>query len=213
MLKKYCKLNINNYYKMNYILYLPKEIKTDLPVLLFLHGIGERGDKVSNIEKYALPKYTNKFDIPYIVIAPQCSNNNFWDYHLRDVEKILEEVYNEYKYNKNRVCILGSSMGAFGAWNYIMSRPNLFKGIVSVSGGIMLPIKETLLPLKDKNILIYHGICDDVIDVNESTIAFNKLKNIEAQNIELKLIENDNHFLSSHAFKDKYLYDWLNKNI
>lgn len=213
MLKKYCKLNINNYYKMNYILYLPKEIKTDLPVLLFLHGIGERGDKVSNIEKYALPKYMNKFDIPYIVIAPQCSNNNFWDYHLRDVEKILEEVYNEYKYNKNRVCILGSSMGAFGAWNYIMSRPNLFKGIVSVSGGIMLPIKETLLPLKDKNILIYHGICDDVIDVNESTIAFNKLKNIEAQNIELKLIENDNHFLSSHAFKDKYLYDWLNKNI
>lgn len=213
MLKKYCKLNINNYYKMNYILYLLKEIKTDLPVLLFLHGIGERGDKVSNIEKYALPKYMNKFDIPYIVIAPQCSNNNFWDYHLRDVEKILEEVYNEYKYNKNRVCILGSSMGAFGAWNYIMSRPNLFKGIVSVSGGIMLPIKETLLPLKDKNILIYHGICDDVIDVNESTIAFNKLKNIEAQNIELKLIENDNHFLSSHAFKDKYLYDWLNKNI
>lgn len=213
MLKKYCKLNINNYYKMNYILYLPKEIKTDLPVLLFLHGIGERGDKVSDIEKYALPKYMNKFDIPYIVIAPQCSNNNFWDYHLRDVEQILEEVYNEYKYDKNRVCILGSSMGAFGAWNYIMSRPNLFKGIVSVSGGIMLPIKETLLPLKDKNILIYHGTCDDVIDMSESINAFNKLKNIETQNIELKLIENDNHFLSSHAFKDKYLYDWLNKNI
>lgn len=213
MLKKYCKLNIDNYYKMNYILYLPKEIKTDLPVLLFLHGIGERGDKVSDIEKYALPKYMNKFDIPYIVIAPQCSNNNFWDYHLRDVEKILEEVYNEYKYDKNRVCILGSSMGAFGAWNYIMSRPNLFKGIVSVSGGIMLSIKETLLPLKDKNILIYHGTCDDVIDMSESINAFNKLKNIETQNIELKLIENDNHFLSSHAFKDKYLYDWLNKNI
>lgn len=155
----------------------------------------------------------NKFDIPYIVVAPQCTNNNFWEYHLRDVEKILEEVYKTHKYNKKRVCILGSSMGAFGAWNYIMSRPSLFKGIVSVSGGIMLPINQTLIPLKEKAILMYHGSSDDVIDVNESILAYNKLKNIEAKNIELKIFENDNHFLTSHAFKDKYLYEWLKKNI
>ena len=36
---------------------------------------------------------------------------------------------------------------------------------------------------------------------------------IEAKNIELKIIENDNHFLTSHAFKDKYLYEWLERNI
>ena len=155
----------------------------------------------------------NKFDIPYIVVAPQCTDNNFWDYHLRDVEKILEDVHKEYKYNKDRVCILGSSMGAFGAWNYIMSRPELFKGIVSVSGGIMISITKTLLSLKDKAILIYHGSADDIIDVNESVQAYNKLKNIGSQNIELKIIENDNHFLTSHAFKDDYLYKWLEKNI
>ena len=104
-------------------------------------------------------------------------------------------------------------MGAFAAWNYIMSRPELFKGIVSVSGGIMLPINQTLLPLKDKSILIYHGNADDVIDVNESIQAYDKLKSINSKNIELKIIENDNHFLTSHAFKDKYLYEWLEKNI
>lgn len=111
------------------------------------------------------------------------------------------------------MCILGSSMGAFGAWNYIMSRPKLFKGIVSVSGGIMLPVNQTLLPLKDKSILIYHGSADDVIDVNESIKIYDKLKSIDSKNIELKIIENDNHFLTSHAFKDKYLYEWLEKNI
>ncbi len=104
-------------------------------------------------------------------------------------------------------------MGAFGAWNYIMSRPKLFKGIVSVSGGIMLPVNQTLLPLKDKSILIYHGSADDVIDVNESIKIYDKLKSIDSKNIELKIIENDNHFLTSHAFKDKYLYEWLEKNI
>ena len=213
MLRKYCKLNTNDYCNINYIVYLPEKLDENMPLLLFLHGIGERGENIEAVEKYALPKYMNKFDIPYIVVAPQCTSNNFWDYHLRDVEKVLEEVYEKYKYNKSRVCILGSSMGAFGAWNYIISRPHLFKGIVSVSGGIMLPMNQTLLPLKEKAILIYHGSDDDVIDVNESISAYDKLKNINSTNIELKIIENDNHFLTSHAFKEKHLYEWLEKNI
>ena len=212
MLKRRQKICTNKK-SLGYYVYFPKDVKENMPVLVYLHGIGERGDNLDNVEKYALPKYMNRFDIPYIVIAPQCQESNFWDYHLRDVEKILEEVYKEYKYDKSRVCILGSSMGAFAAWNYIMSRPELFKGIVSVSGGIMLPINQTLLPLKDKSILIYHGNADDVIDVNESIQAYDKLKSINSKNIELKIIENDNHFLTSHAFKDKYLYEWLEKNI
>lgn len=209
MLKKYCKLKNS----INYIVYYPEKKEDNLPLLLFLHGIGERGKNVEDIEKYALPKYMNKFDIPYIVVAPQCTENNFWEYHLRDIEEILKIVYEEYKYDKNRVCILGSSMGAFGAWNYIMSRPNLFKGIVSVSGGIMLPIDKTLLLIKDKRILIYHGTNDDVVDVNESVQAYKKLKKIGSNTVELKLVENDNHYLTSHAFKDNYLYEWLERNI
>lgn len=209
MLKKYCKLKNS----INYIVYYPENKEDNLPLLLFLHGIGERGKNVEDIEKYALPKYMNKFDIPYIVVAPQCTENNFWEYHLRDIEEVLKIVYEEYKYDKNRVCILGSSMGAFGAWNYIMSRPNLFKGIVSVSGGIMLPIDKTLLPIKDKRILIYHGTNDDVVDVNESVQAYEKLKKIGSNTVELKLVENDNHYLTSHAFNDNYLYEWLERNI
>ena len=103
-------------------------------------------------------------------------------------------------------------MGAYGAWNYLIQRPDIFKGIVSVSGGIMLPIKENLEVIKDKPILIYHGDKDNIIDFNESIDAYNKLKNIGAKNIELKIIEGDNHYLSSHAFKDKYIYEWIEKN-
>ncbi|MDO5569006.1 MAG: prolyl oligopeptidase family serine peptidase [bacterium] len=211
MQKKYSHISTGQGSIMNYIVYYPEILKDGLPLLLFLHGIGERGSKIEDIEKYALPKYMNKFDIPYIVVAPQCSESNFWDYHIRDVEIILKEVYKEYKYNKKRVCILGSSMGAFGAWNYLISRPNLFKGIVSVSGGIMLAIPTTLENIKDKKILIYHGDQDDVVSVENSYQAYNALKKMGVSNIELKIVENDNHYLTSHAFKDKYLYDWLEK--
>ena len=103
-------------------------------------------------------------------------------------------------------------MGAYGAWNYIIQRPNIFKGIISVAGGIMLQIKENLEKIKYKSILIYHGDNDDIIDVNQSIEAYNKLKSIGATNIKLKIIKGDNHYLTSHAFKDRYLYEWLLKN-
>lgn len=211
MLKKSRRISFNKKI-FNYYIYYPSIVKENMPVLVFLHGIGERGNNLTDIEKYALPKYMNKFDIPYIVIAPQCHENNFWDYHLRDVEKVLEIEYKKFRFDKNNIFILGSSMGAYGSWNYLLQRPNLFKGIISVAGGIMLPIDQVLLPIKEKAILIYHGDNDNVINLSQSITAYNKLKDIGATNIELRIVKGDNHYLTSHAFKDEYLYEWLKKN-
>lgn len=49
----------------------------------------------------------NKYDIPYIVIAPQCHKNNFCDYHLRDVEKVLKVEYKRFEFDKNNIFVLG----------------------------------------------------------------------------------------------------------
>ena len=92
MLKERKSIRINDNSLFQYFIYYPKSVKENLPVLLFLHGIGERGNNLDNIEKYALPKYMNKLDIPYIVIAPQCHVYNFWDYHLRDIEEIINSL-------------------------------------------------------------------------------------------------------------------------
>ena len=50
MLKKYCKLNTKEYSNINYIVYLPEKTNENMPLLLFLHGIGERGENIENIE-------------------------------------------------------------------------------------------------------------------------------------------------------------------
>ncbi len=152
-------------------------------------------------------------DIPFIVIAPQCLENNFWEYHLRDVEKIINIEYKKNKYDKENIFLAGSSMGANGAWNYLIQRPDLFKGIISVAGGIMLPIKQNIEKIKNKKILMYHGDKDDVVDVNVSIKTYEKLKDGNANDVELKIINNDNHFLTSHAFKDQYIYEWLEKKV
>lgn len=208
---KVIKIDKNNY--LNYYLYKPDKFKENLPVILFLHGIGERGTNISDIEKYSLPKYLKNIDIPFIVIASQCLENNFWEYHLRDVEKIINIEYKKNKYDKENIFLAGSSMGANGAWNYLIQRPDLFKGIVSVAGGIMLPIKQNIEKVKNKKILMYHGDKDDVVDVNVSIKTYEKLKDGNAKDVELKIINNDNHFLTSHAFKDQYIYEWLEKKV
>lgn len=208
---KVIKIDKNNY--LNYYLYKPDKFKENLPVILFLHGIGERGTNISDIEKYSLPKYLKNIDIPFIVIAPQCLENNFWEYHLRDVEKIINIEYKKNKYDKENIFLAGSSMGANGAWNYLIQRPDLFKGIISVAGGIMLPIKQNIEKVKNKKILMYHGDKDDVVDVNVSIKTYEKLKDGNAKDVELKIINNDNHFLTSHAFKDRYIYEWLEKKV
>lgn len=208
---KVIKIDKNNY--LNYYLYKPDKFKENLPVILFLHGIGERGTNISDIEKYSLPKYLKNIDIPFIVIASQCLENNFWEYHLRDVEKIINIEYKKNKYDKENIFLAGSSMGANGAWNYLIQRPDLFKGIISVAGGIMLPIKQNIEKIKNKKILMYHGDKDDVVDVNVSIKTYEKLKDGNANDVELKIINNDNHFLTSHAFKDQYIYEWLEKKV
>ena len=211
MIKKIKK--IGNGVEMKYIVYTPKMLKDSMPCILFLHGIGERGNNILDIERYSLPSYLNEFDIPYIVIAPQCHENNFWDYHLRDVEKILNIEEKIYNFDKSNIFVLGSSMGAFGAFNYIIQRPEIFRGIVSASGGIMLPVKENLNRIKDKPILMYHGKEDDIVNVKSSILAYEKLKEVGASNIELKLIDNEKHYVCSTTYKEPYVYKWLCKKI
>jgi len=193
----------------NYFVYTPNNVIDNMPVLLFLHGIGERGDKIENIEKYAIPKYMNSIDIPFIVIAPQCHDNNFWDYHLREVEKIIDIESKNFNFDRRNIFICGYSMGAYGAWNFLMQRPKLFKGIISVSGGTMLKLDYDLNKLKDKPILIYHGDSDNVVDVSESTLVYDKLIKCGAKDVTLKILPGIDHHITDIVFGDNHIYDWL----
>lgn len=212
MLEKKCKLKKENY-EINYIVNYPRNMKDNLPIILFLHGIGERGSNIDDIKRYSFPNYIVDMEIPYICISPQCLENNFWDYHLRDIEEILQQVIIDYKCDKTRICIMGSSMGACGAWNYIMQRPNLFKCLVSASGKAGLPIKENIDKIVNKSFLIYHGTDDDVIDCKNSIEIYDKLIENGAKDVEIKLIKGGNHYVCSTAYKDPYLYKWLVKKL
>ena len=102
---------------LKYLIYLPKDYdqKEAWPVLLFLHGIGERGDNLDLVKKHGPPKLiAGGKQFPFIVVSPQCPNGHWWE--TVELTALLDEIAKKYKVDQDRIYLTGLSMGGFGTW-------------------------------------------------------------------------------------------------
>lgn len=195
---------------LNYIISLPSEFDSQMPVILYLHDFDERGSDIYDVKKSGIHQYTTSLEIPYIIVSPQCHADNFWDYHLYSIEFLLEEIGILYNCDLNRICIIGCGLGAYGGWNYLMQRPKMFKGIVSIAGGVML--KNNLNDILNIPSLIIHGENDKLIPSSESKEIYQYLSKTNADTT-LKIVKGEGHKLCNKVFKDKFLYEWLETRL
>lgn len=199
--------------KLNYIINIPKDYykKTNefFPVIIFLHGIGERGNDINSVKKYGIHRYTECINIPFIIVSPQCHSNNFWDTHITDIELLLEDIKLKYRADTKRICLIGVSLGAYGVWNFAMQRPNLFSCIVSIAGGAMLPKYANLISHIPSYII--HGESDTEVSVKESIEIAEALKKVGG-NVELLIISNMGHEICTKIFESNELYNWIENN-
>ena len=117
--QKSVELNRNVKITMNYLLYLPKDYdqKESWPVLLFLHGAGERGDNLDRVKQHGLPKLIEAGQaFPFIVVSPQCAEGKWWDPSA--LAALLDEIVEKYKVDRDRVYVTGSAWAgsAPGRW-------------------------------------------------------------------------------------------------
>jgi predicted peptidase len=124
------------------------------PLVLFLHGAGERGD--DNVGQLAyLPEWMaeaeNRKKYPCFVLAPQCRAKRFWvnvnwgdekstpwgepSEQMQVVEGILEHVLKTHPVDRQRVYLTGLSMGGYGSWDLAIRRPELFAAVAPICGG------------------------------------------------------------------------------
>lgn len=205
-------LNESKEEKLNYIINLPDEYgKTEekFPVILFLHGIGERGADIRKVKKYGIHRYIKDINIPFVVVSPQCKENNFWNRHFSDIEELLENIKEKYRIDLERICLVGVSLGAYGAWNFAMERPNMFKSVVSIAGGAMIPKYANLI--KEIPVYIAHGEEDCEVDIRESMEIAEELISIGGK-VKLNIVANSGHELCTKIFEDKSLYRWIAEN-
>lgn len=206
-------LDIKTINRLNYIVNLPKDYyeKTNelFPIIIFLHGIGERGDDINFVKKYGIHRYLEYIDIPFIIISPQCHSNNFWDIHINDIEFLLQDLKLKYRIDTARICLIGISLGAYGVWNFAMQRPHLFSSIVSIAGGAMMPKYANLI--SHIPCYIVHGKSDSEVNVKESIEISEALIKAGGQ-VELLILPNMGHEVCTKIFESNELYKWIENN-
>lgn len=190
-----------------YLLYLPKGYETEKkhwPLIMFLHGAGERGDTLDLVKKHGPPKIVaNRDDFPFIVVSPQCPKDQWWSVEMLEV--LLEDIIKKYRVDENRVYLTGLSMGGFGTWALALARPDLFAAIAPICGGGSV---HEVCRIKNVPVWAFHGAKDMVVPVARSQELVDALQKC-GSNVKLTIYPEAGHDSWTETYDNPALYDWL----
>jgi predicted peptidase len=202
---------------LDYLLFLPEGYgKTPgqrWPLILFLHGAGERGASIWKVATHGPPKNVATHpEFPFIVVSPQCPKGHTWDNDV--LLGLLNEIIRTYAVDTRRVYLTGLSMGGYGTWNLGLAYPEKFAAIVPVCGGgewisVLLSSREKTRMLKTLAVWAFHGGKDPVVPLEESQRMVEMLKKVGVKEIKLTVYPEAKHDSWTQTYKNPELYDWL----
>ena len=191
---------------LDYLLCLPRDYqkKDSWPLMLFLHGAGERGDDLERVKVHGPPKLieTGK-DFPFIVVSPQCKSKRWW--RPIKLTALLDEIVANYKVDEDRVYVTGLSMGGFGTWDLAAYTPDRFAAIVPICGGGE-PYRTKQYP--HLPVWAFHGDRDTVVPAQRSQDMVDALKKHDG-NAKLTIYPEAGHDSWTETYDNPELYKWL----
>jgi predicted peptidase len=201
----------------NYLLFLPETYGADKekrwPLILFLHGAGERGTDVWKVAVHGPPKnVTSHSDFPFILVSPQCPSDQAWSKDT--LLALLDEITLKYAVDTNRVYLTGLSMGGYGTWDLGICHPEKFAAIAPICGGgdlisVLLASREKMPALKALGIWAFHGAKDPVVPVEESKRMVEAVKRVGATDVKLTIYPEAQHDAWTETYKNPELYEWF----
>ncbi len=193
---------------MHYLIYLPENYDgtKPMPLLLFLHGAGERGDDIELVKKHGPPKLIAQGKhFPFIVVSPQCPKGRFWD--ARSLSTLLDNIEQNYAVDSSRIYVTGLSMGGFGTWALAAYAPERFAAIAPICGG---GEKFWVRKLTHLPIWAFHGEKDSVVPPHRTTELVEQLKKLGG-NVKLTLYPDAGHDSWTATYDNPELYEWFLK--
>jgi predicted peptidase len=197
-----------------YVLFVPHGYQGDkeYPLILFLHGAGERGDDgelpVKQVIGNAIKFKSADKSFPFFVIFPQCKPKGNWKAGGPDADRalaILDEVMKEYKIDGKRLYLTGLSLGGAGTWSLAAAHPEKWAAIAPVCG-----FGDPASADKIKHIpcWCFHGDEDKAVPVKKSREMIDALKKVGGQPRYTEL-EHVGHNSWDPAYVTPELYPWL----
>ncbi|WP_432666657.1 prolyl oligopeptidase family serine peptidase [Wukongibacter baidiensis] len=209
-MSQYEKVCVDN--NLKYLLYLPEDYSDNKkwPLILFLHGMGERGENLELVKKLGLPKLleTNK-EFPFIVISPQCPDESYWTKHVDDLYELVEAIKKEYAVDDSRVYLTGLSMGGFGTWSLGAKYPNEFAAIAPICGG--LENTEEAKKLKNTPVWVFHGAKDPIVPLESSQVLVDRLREYGGD-VQFTIYPDLTHDSWTVTYDNPELYKWFLKH-
>ncbi|WP_456407685.1 carboxylesterase family protein [Caldithrix abyssi] len=208
--KKFLKTTIVKTVEMNYLLYLPQDFEKESkkwPLMIFLHGAGERGNDLELVKRHGPPKLVEQGrQFPFILVAPQCPLDRWWN--VEELDAWLDVLLNELPVDRSRIYLTGLSMGGFGTWFWAILRPDRFAAIAPICGwGNPLEAAK----LKDIPVWVFHGARDPVIPLQRSQEMVEALKKAGAE-VKFTIYPEAGHDSWSQTYDNPELYHWFLKH-
>lgn len=186
-------MKANDTTTLHYLKREPKDISSKTPIIILLHGVGSNEKDLFSI--------ANQIPGKYLVIsarAPIALNSNSFAWYQVDFSKgrpvydsneaeksrltIIEfigDIKKKYAIDSNEIFLLGFSQGAIMSYSVALTRPDLIKGMVAISGRLLEEIKPKVVDdtkFKNLNLLIVHGKNDNVLSIDYARNANEFLK-------------------------------------
>jgi predicted peptidase len=218
--------------KYPYVVYLPRDYDASRawPVILFLHGSGERGTDGWRETIHGVAN-TIRFEparVPAIVVFPQAPPDSRWLGEPADAAMLaLDHTLAEFHTDPSRVYLTGLSMGGYGALHLGMAHPGRFAALVVVCGGLLPhpsttavrqspltmdeadPYAFTANALRTTPVWFFHGKDDTVIPVDESRHLVGDLRRASARDVRYTEYEGVGHNAWERAYADAEMWRWL----
>lgn len=176
-----------------------------LPLIVFLHGAGERGTDIELVKVHGPPKIVEtQGRFPFAVLSPQCKEGNSWNPVTLDL--LLDEIVGEHAIDPSRIYLTGLSMGGRGTWDWAMYRPDRFAAIAPICGwGERFQVKK----IQDVPTWVFHGGIDQVVPVQESSDMVRALEAIGNKEVKFTVYPKSGHDSWSETYQDPALYEWF----
>jgi predicted peptidase len=201
-----CKLDRTARVTLDYLLYLPKDYagKPAWPLMLFLHGAGERGDNLDVVKVHGPPKLIAAGkEFPFIVVSPQCPKGRWWN--AFELAALLDEISEKYKVDQDRIYVTGLSMGGFGTWSLAAYQPKRFAAIMPICGGGDAIVTKLF---KTVPAWVFHGAKDSVVPVERSEVMVDALEKA-AGTVKFTVYPEAGHDAWTETYANPEVYQWL----
>lgn len=197
---------------LRHLVYLPEGYGADTtvtwPLILFLHGSGERGNELDRVKVNGLPKeLAAGLDIPAIVLSPQCPAGAEWqsDLMVEGLMALLDDAQVRYRVDPRRVYVTGLSMGGHGTWALATAHPDRFAAIAPVCG---IGDPDQAFRMRRLPIWAFHGAKDTVIPVGAMQHMSDAMARVHGD-MRATIYPEAGHDSWSETYANPEFYTWL----